>query len=63
MVDAGGWMNVDPETLQNLGYKNVFCIGDGLNTGNAKTCAAICKFFIYKFSYKIIFFSKSIQSS
>ena len=43
LVDANGWVDVDPLSLQNKAYKNVFAIGDCANTPNAKTAAAICK--------------------
>ncbi len=38
--DAGGWVDVDPETLQHKKYENVFGLGDATNTPNAKTAAA-----------------------
>jgi len=45
LVDANGWVDVDPKTLQSRAYKNVFAIGDCTNTPNAKTAAAIASQF------------------
>jgi len=41
IVDAAGWVDVKPDTLQNPHYNNVFGLGDGANTPNAKTAAAV----------------------
>ncbi|VDK51738.1 unnamed protein product [Anisakis simplex] len=41
LTDAKGWLDVDPETLLSRHYPNVFGMGDCLNTGNAKTAAAV----------------------
>jgi sulfide:quinone oxidoreductase len=43
LADAKGWFDADKYTLQHLRYKNVFGLGDVLNTPNAKTGAAIRK--------------------
>ncbi len=40
LVDAGGWVDVDPETLQSRRYENVWALGDVMNAPNAKTAAA-----------------------
>ena len=41
LADAGGWLAVDPATLQHARYDNVFGLGDAIGTGNAKTAAAV----------------------
>jgi sulfide:quinone oxidoreductase len=43
LADAGGWTEVDGETLQHVRYGNVFGLGDGASTPNAKTAAAVRK--------------------
>ncbi len=43
LADAGGWIEVDGETLQHVKYGNVFGLGDGASTPNAKTAAAVRK--------------------
>jgi sulfide:quinone oxidoreductase len=43
LADAKGWFDADKYTLQHTRYKNVFGLGDILNTPNAKTGAAIRK--------------------
>ncbi|MGB0497860.1 MAG: TIGR01244 family sulfur transferase [Rubricella sp.] len=43
LVDDGGWMDVDPRTLRHTRYENVFGLGDGTSTPNAKTAAAVRK--------------------
>ncbi len=43
LCDEGGWLDVDPGTLQSKKYKNVWGVGDVMNTGNAKTMAAARK--------------------
>lgn len=43
LADAKGWFDADKYTLQHVRYKNVFGLGDILNTPNAKTGAAIRK--------------------
>lgn len=40
LADAGGWLAVDPETLQHRVHPAVFGVGDVVGTGNAKTMAA-----------------------
>ncbi|NXM16297.1 SQOR protein, partial [Ploceus nigricollis] len=39
--DAGGWVDVDKETLQHKKYPNVFGIGDCTNLPTSKTAAAV----------------------
>jgi len=43
LADAGGWIDVNPETLQHRKYGDIFGLGDGGNTPNAKTAAAVRK--------------------
>mgnify|MGYP002783941429 CR=1 FL=1 len=43
LADDKGWFDADKYTLQHVRYKNVFGLGDVLNTPNAKTGAAIRK--------------------
>lgn len=43
LADAAGWTDVDPGTLQHKRYANIFGLGDGGNTSNAKTAAAARK--------------------
>ncbi|XP_069316517.1 sulfide:quinone oxidoreductase, mitochondrial [Eulemur rufifrons] len=40
VADAGGWVDVDKETLQHKRYPNVFGIGDCTNLPTSKTAAA-----------------------
>ena len=40
LTDDAGWVDVYPDTLQHKKYNNVFGLGDGTNTPNAKTAAA-----------------------
>ena len=40
LADDAGWVDVYPDTLQHKKYNNVFGLGDGTNTPNAKTAAA-----------------------
>ncbi len=40
LSDNAGWVDVYPDTLQHKKYNNVFGLGDGTNTPNAKTAAA-----------------------
>lgn len=40
LADAAGWLDVYPDTLQHTRYGNIFGLGDGTNTPNAKTAAA-----------------------
>lgn len=41
LSDDTGWFDVHPDTLQHKQYKDVFGLGDGTNTPNAKTAAAV----------------------
>merc|ERR1719318_789028 len=41
LVDAGGFLNVDKETLQHTKYPNIFGIGDCTSVPVAKTAAAV----------------------
>ncbi len=43
LADAGGWLDLDPETLQHNHYGDIFGLGDVGNTPNAKTAAAVRK--------------------
>ncbi|MCY8651180.1 FAD/NAD(P)-binding oxidoreductase [Bacillus haynesii] len=43
LVDAGGWVDVDPYTLQHKKFANVFGIGDCANLPTSKTGAAVRK--------------------
>jgi sulfide:quinone oxidoreductase len=43
LADAAGWVEVSPETLQHVRYGDVFGLGDGCSTPNAKTAAAVRK--------------------
>ena len=43
LSDDAGWVDVDPATLQHKSYPNIFGVGDGCNTPNAKTAAAVRK--------------------
>lgn len=43
LVDAGGWVEVNQETLQHKRYPNIFSVGDASSTPNAKTAAAVRK--------------------
>jgi len=43
LANEGGWVDVDGETLQHTRYGNVFGLGDGGSTPNAKTAAAVRK--------------------
>lgn len=40
LADAGGWIDVDQNTLQHKRYDNVWGVGDAMNAPNAKTAAA-----------------------
>jgi sulfide:quinone oxidoreductase len=42
-ADAGGWIDVHKNTLQQTKFANVFGLGDATNTPNAKTAAAVRK--------------------
>jgi sulfide:quinone oxidoreductase len=41
LANAAGWVDVSPETLQHARYGDVFGLGDGCSTPNAKTAAAV----------------------
>jgi sulfide:quinone oxidoreductase len=43
LANEGGWVDVDGETLQHNKYGNIFGLGDGGSTPNAKTAAAVRK--------------------
>ena len=43
LADGIGWMDVDPATMRHKVYRNVFGMGDVVNTSNAKTAAAVRK--------------------
>lgn len=44
LVNEAGFLNVSPETLQHVKFKNIFGLGDCTNTPNSKTMAAIGKY-------------------
>ncbi|SBS35681.1 Sulfide dehydrogenase [flavocytochrome c] flavoprotein chain precursor [Marinomonas aquimarina] len=41
LSDDAGWFDVYPDTLQHKHYDDIFGLGDGTNTPNAKTAAAV----------------------
>lgn len=43
IADSSGYVDVDPATLRHTRWPNIFGLGDGCNTGNAKTAAAARK--------------------
>ncbi|WP_353980381.1 FAD/NAD(P)-binding oxidoreductase [Salinicola endophyticus] len=43
LANAGGWLDLDAETLQHNRFSDVFGLGDASGTGNAKTAAAVRK--------------------
>ncbi|WEZ88714.1 MULTISPECIES: FAD/NAD(P)-binding oxidoreductase [unclassified Pseudomonas] len=43
LVDAAGWVDVDPHTLRHRSFGNIHALGDVANTTNAKTAAAARK--------------------
>ncbi|WP_372605084.1 TIGR01244 family sulfur transferase [Actibacterium sp.] len=43
LADAAGWVDVDQATLQHKKFANIFGLGDGCSTPNAKTAAAVRK--------------------
>ncbi|WP_195536592.1 NAD(P)/FAD-dependent oxidoreductase [Bacillus paralicheniformis] len=43
LADAGGWVDVDPYTLQHKKFANIFGIGDCANLPTSKTGAAVRK--------------------
>src|SRR6202047_3091828 len=43
LANAAGWIEVDPANLRHVRYPNIFALGDGASTTNAKTAAAVRK--------------------
>ncbi len=43
LVDAAGWVEVDPSTLRHKRFANIHALGDVAGTSNAKTAAAARK--------------------
>jgi sulfide:quinone oxidoreductase len=43
LADAGGWLDVDRDTLRHKSFDNIWALGDVMNTPNAKTAAAARK--------------------
>tara|TARA_R110001583_G_scaffold171120_1_gene324570 strand:+ start:9009 stop:10670 length:1662 start_codon:yes stop_codon:yes gene_type:complete len=43
IVDDGGWVEVNPDTLQHKRYPDIYGLGDVINAPNAKTAAAARK--------------------
>ncbi|RDE19080.1 TIGR01244 family phosphatase [Motiliproteus coralliicola] len=43
LADADGWLDLSPETMQHKQFGDIFGLGDGGNTPNAKTAAAVRK--------------------
>jgi sulfide:quinone oxidoreductase len=43
LVNAGGWVEVDQNTMQHVRHANVFALGDVTSTPNSKTAAAVRK--------------------
>ena len=43
LANAGGWVDVDPATLQHTKFSKIFSLGDVTSTPNAKTVAAARK--------------------
>ncbi len=43
LANQAGWIDVSGETLQHVRYGNIFGLGDGGSTPNAKTAAAVRK--------------------
>lgn len=43
LADSSGWLDVNQVTLQHSHYKNIFGLGDVINSPNAKTAAAARK--------------------
>ena len=43
LAGEGGWLDVDPATLQHTKFDNIWGAGDVMNTANAKTMAAARK--------------------
>jgi sulfide:quinone oxidoreductase len=43
LANAAGWVEVNDNSLQHARYPNIFGLGDGCSTPNAKTAAAVRK--------------------
>ena len=43
LANAGGWLDLDPETLQHVSHPAIFGLGNASGTSNAKTAAAVRK--------------------
>lgn len=43
LVDASGFVDISPDTLQHKKYPNIYALGDAANSPNAKTAAAARK--------------------
>jgi len=43
LVNAGGWVEVNQNSMQHLRHANVFAVGDVTSTPNSKTAAAVRK--------------------
>ena len=43
LANAGGWVEVNQNTMQHVRYPNVFALGDVASTPNSKTAAAVRK--------------------
>jgi sulfide:quinone oxidoreductase len=43
LVNAGGWVEVNQNSMQHVRYANVFAVGDVTSTPNSKTAAAVRK--------------------
>lgn len=43
LANSAGWVDVHPNTLQHVRYRNVFALGDVGSTPNSKTAAAVRK--------------------
>ena len=43
LTDAGGFVEVNGETMQHVKYKNVFALGDCSSVPTSKTAAAVGK--------------------
>jgi sulfide:quinone oxidoreductase len=43
LVDAAGWVDVSPDTLQHKQFEHIYALGDVINAPNAKTAAAARK--------------------
>ena len=43
LVNAGGWIEVNQNSMQHVRHANVFAVGDVTSTPNSKTAAAVRK--------------------